>query len=72
MFTNAYKSHAQRVLKILDLEDQFEGMTYCDYAEPVLVCKPKSEMFGKAMREAGVVDVARCHFIDDSHCEWMI
>lgn len=43
------------------------GITYCDYAEELLVCKPKVEMFQKAMNEAGVRDKQKCLFVDDSY-----
>lgn len=42
------------------------GVTYCDYGQEVLVCKPKGGMFQKAMMEAGVKDKQRCIFVDDS------
>lgn len=32
--------HATRVLHILGVDDQFAGLTYCDYAEPNFTCKP--------------------------------
>ncbi|KAF5628828.1 pyrimidine 5 nucleotidase [Fusarium sp. NRRL 52700] len=38
-----------------------------DTSKVPFVCKPHKEMFMKAMREAGVSDVSRCYFIDDSH-----
>ncbi|PRP86737.1 hypothetical protein PROFUN_02886 [Planoprotostelium fungivorum] len=66
IFTNAYINHAKRCLKLLDLEDMFEGITYCDYAEPQLVCKPHPNMFEKAMREARITDKEKCFFVDDS------
>lgn len=31
LFTNAYITHAQRVVRLLGIEDMFEGITYCDY-----------------------------------------
>ncbi|KAI6764488.1 hypothetical protein HG530_008277 [Fusarium avenaceum] len=31
------------------------------------VCKPHKDMFLKAMKEAGVSDVSKCFFVDDSH-----
>jgi pyrimidine and pyridine-specific 5'-nucleotidase len=43
-----------------------EGVTYCDYGQEALVCKPKGEMFQKAMMEAGVRDKQKCLFVDDS------
>ncbi|KAK9321013.1 Haloacid dehalogenase-like hydrolase-domain-containing protein [Lipomyces orientalis] len=66
LFTNAYKTHASRVIKALDVEDQFDGVTFCDYSEPILICKPKQEMFERAMRDAGVVSKDKCYFVDDS------
>ncbi|KAK9463395.1 HAD-like domain-containing protein [Lipomyces oligophaga] len=66
LFTNAYKTHASRVVKALDIEDLFDGVTFCDYAEPVLICKPKPEMFERAMKDAGAVSKDKCYFIDDS------
>lgn len=53
-FTNAYVTHAERVLRLLGVEGFFEGVTYCDYGEWPLVCKPMGKMFEKAEREAGV------------------
>lgn len=61
-FTNAYVTHAKRVLRLLGVEDLFEGVTYCDYAEWPLVCKPMGEMFEKAEREAGV-GRGECYFV---------
>ncbi|KAF2747803.1 pyrimidine 5-nucleotidase [Sporormia fimetaria CBS 119925] len=66
LFTNAYVNHGKRVVKLLGVEDLFEGITYCDYASERFVCKPHREMFEKAMREAGVEECDRCYFVDDS------
>jgi len=66
LFTNAYVTHGKRVVKILGIEDLFEGMTYCDYGARPLICKPSKEMFSKAMREAGVTDVNKCYFVGES------
>ncbi|KAK0708419.1 pyrimidine 5'-nucleotidase-like protein [Lasiosphaeris hirsuta] len=70
LFTNAYVSHGKRVVRLLGIEDQFEGLTYCDYGANPMHCKPHSEMFKKAMKEAGAADVKACYFVDDSagHC----
>ncbi|KAF5984738.1 pyrimidine 5'-nucleotidase [Fusarium bulbicola] len=67
LLTNAYVNHGKRVVRLLGVDDLFEGLTYCDYSQVPFVCKPQKEMFMKAMREAGVSDVSRCYFIDDSH-----
>ncbi|KZZ97818.1 pyrimidine 5'-nucleotidase [Ascosphaera apis ARSEF 7405] len=66
LFTNAYINHAQRVIKLLEIEEIFEGCTYCDYHDENMVCKPEPEMFDKAEREAGAVSREKCYFIDDS------
>ncbi|KAL5594672.1 hypothetical protein BROUX41_001588 [Berkeleyomyces rouxiae] len=66
LFTNAYVTHGRRVVKLLGIDDLFEGLTYCDYGNVPLVCKPKEESFAKAMREAGVERMSDCFFVDDS------
>ncbi|KAG1755599.1 pyrimidine 5-nucleotidase [Suillus lakei] len=64
--TNAYKNHARRVLKILDLEDQIEGLVYCDYQQIGFTCKPEPDYYHNAMKQANISDPSRCYFIDDS------
>ena len=54
LLTNAYVTHARRVIKLLDLEECFEGVTYCDYAKMPFLCKPAKAMYEKAEHEAGV------------------
>ena len=54
LFTNAHVTHARRVVRLLGVEQFFEGLTYCDYTKQPLVAKPHAEMFEKAEREAGV------------------
>jgi pyrimidine and pyridine-specific 5'-nucleotidase len=63
LFTNAHVTHGKRVVRLLEVEDLFEGITYCDYAAPKLLCKPYPEMYAKAMREAQVSDVKDCFFV---------
>ncbi|KND93351.1 Uncharacterized protein C24B11.05 [Tolypocladium ophioglossoides CBS 100239] len=67
LFTNAYVTHGKRVVRLLGIEDLFDGLTYCDYGEQPLICKPHSEMYKKGMREAGVEQVEDCFFVDDSY-----
>ncbi|SLM39193.1 pyrimidine 5-nucleotidase [Lasallia pustulata] len=67
LFTNAHITHAKRVIKLLGAEDIFDGITYCDYSQKPLVCKPHGEMFAKAEAEAGVASAEDCYFVDDSH-----
>ena len=72
LFTNAYVTHGRRVVKLLGVEDCFDGLTYCDYSEMPLVCKPSIKMYEKAMREAGVERVEDCYFVGEwclpTHC----
>lgn len=63
LLTNAYITHGQRVVRILGVDDLFEGITYCDYAAANLVAKPSREMYKKAMQDAGVESVQDCYFV---------
>ncbi|CUS10299.1 unnamed protein product [Tuber aestivum] len=63
LFTNAYVTHAKRVVKLLGIEDLFDGITYCDYAQEKLICKPQIAMFEKAMKEASITDRSNCYFV---------
>ena len=63
LFTNAYVTHGQRVVKILGIDDLFEGMTYCDYSEFPIKCKPHAAMFEKAEAEAGASSAKECYFV---------
>lgn len=63
LFTNAYLTHGQRVVRLLGVEDMFEGITYCDYAQSTMICKPRSEMYAKAMKEAGITESQGCYFV---------
>lgn len=63
LFTNAHITHGKRVTKLLEVDDMFEGITYCDYTQETLVCKPHKEMFDKAEAEAGVTSVEDCFFV---------
>jgi pyrimidine and pyridine-specific 5'-nucleotidase len=63
LFTNAYINHGRRVVKLLGIEDMFEGITYCDYSAARFLCKPSPDMFKKAMAEAGVTSPEDCYFV---------
>ncbi|KAL8840678.1 MAG: hypothetical protein Q9176_003791 [Flavoplaca citrina] len=67
LFTNAYITHAQRVIRLLGIEDMFEGITYCDYGKIPITCKPYTEMYRKAEIEAGASSADDCFFVDDSY-----
>ena len=66
LFTNAYVNHARRVLKLLAVDDLFEGLTYCDYGAERIICKPHNDMYDKAQREAGVSSPEKCYFVGES------
>ena len=65
LFTNAYITHGQRVVRLLGIDDLFEGITYCDYGAPSLLCKPAPEMFAKAMRESEAGDLRNCYYVGE-------
>lgn len=65
LFTNAYITHGKRVVKLLQIEDLFEGITYCDYGSEKFYCKPHVEMFDKAMAEAGIGSNEKCYFVGE-------
>lgn len=64
--TNAYKTHAVRVLKLLDLHQEIEGIVFCDYAMDSFACKPERNFYEGAMDAVGMHDPSRCYFVDDS------
>lgn len=66
LFTNAHVTHGMRVVKLLGIDDLFDGITYCDYNAEQLLCKPAAEMFEKAERQAGAKSPSQCYFVDDS------
>ncbi|KAK4697063.1 pyrimidine and pyridine-specific 5'-nucleotidase, partial [Lecanoromycetidae sp. Uapishka_2] len=66
LFTNAHITHGKRVVKLLGVDDMFEGITYCNYEQLPLVAKPHAKMFNKAEAEAGAASSDHCYFIDDS------
>jgi pyrimidine and pyridine-specific 5'-nucleotidase len=63
LLTNAYVNHAKRVVKLLGIEDLFEGVTYCDYGDLPLICKPSQDMYAKAEKEAGAPSTDSCYFV---------
>lgn len=67
LFTNAHITHAQRVIRLLGVQDMFEGITYCNYGTLPLLCKPHAEMYEKAEKEAEVESAEQCFFVDDSY-----
>jgi len=63
LFTNAHITHGKRIVRLLGIEDLFEGITYCDYSKETLICKPRREMFDKAEAEASVGSAQDCFFV---------
>lgn len=67
LFTNAYKNHGIRCVKLLGIADLFDGITYCDYAQhDTLICKPDVRAYEKAKLESGLGDYRNSWFVDDS------
>lgn len=67
LFTNAYKTHGLRVVKLLGIDDLFDGITFCDYSKVPLICKPMTTIFETVERESGTLDRTKCLFVDDSY-----
>lgn len=67
LFTNAHITHGKRVVKLLGIEDLFEGITYCDYGQETMICKPHAEMYDKAEAEAGAESAEKCYFVGRYH-----
>lgn len=68
LFTNAYKNHGLRVIKLLGIADLFDGLTFCDYEkQEKFICKPNPKIFLKALKDAGVKDTKNAYFVDDSY-----
>lgn len=65
LFTNAHITHGLRVVKLLGVDDLFEGITYCDYAAETIVPKPTTAMYEKAERESEVGSSAHCYFVGE-------
>jgi len=63
--TNAFLPHGQRVLQLLGIEDQIDGLVACDVESPEVVCKPRPEYYYQALKQAKVTDASKCLFIDD-------
>ena len=63
LLTNAYVNHAKRVVKLLQVDDLFDGVTFCDYGQLPLICKPSQDMYEKAEIEAGAPSSEQCYFV---------
>lgn len=63
LLTNAYINHARRVVELLQVEDLFEGVTYCDYSQTPLICKPNQDMYEKAELDSGAASAGQCYFV---------
>jgi pyrimidine 5'-nucleotidase len=63
VFTNADVNHAKRVLKVLQIEDCFDGIVDVVAIDPY--CKPMPESFAIALKTVEETDPHRCAMIDD-------
>lgn len=71
LITNAYKNHALRVISFLGLGDLFDGLTFCDYSEIPIICKPMDEFFFRCLDTVQVdakdpAALWQLSFVDDS------
>lgn len=71
LVTNAYKNHALRVISILGVADLFDGLTFCDYAQYPIVCKPMTEFYYRLFDTLRVdkddkEHLSHLYFVDDS------
>lgn len=66
LVTNAYKNHALRVISFLGVGDLFDGLTFCDYRQSPIVCKPMTPFFNNVLKTTNVDDVSKVSFVDDS------
>jgi len=64
IFTNADANHARRVLRALQLEDNFLGIIDILAMDPY--CKPDYPAFQSALTISGVLDPRNCILIDDT------
>jgi putative hydrolase of the HAD superfamily len=64
IFTNADKGHALRVLRALQIADQFDQII--DILAVAPYCKPMPEAYSAALRLAGVANPCDCLVFDDS------
>ena len=70
LVTNAYRNHALRVISFLGLGDIFDGLTFCDYSQNPIICKPMPQYFLSFLKTTHVdVDnasvMAHQWFVDD-------
>ncbi|KAI3618358.1 hypothetical protein CBS9595_002721 [Malassezia furfur] len=71
--TNAYKTHARRVLSLLQLDTLVQGIVYCDYNIDNLYatrspssCKPERAFYTAAQAAVHAAPDAHVYFVDDS------
>lgn len=68
VFTNAGLYHAERVLRLLDIYEKFEGILYCDYRENNFPSKPERLAYERAMLVTQIENSQKqsVYFADDS------
>jgi pyrimidine 5'-nucleotidase len=64
IFTNANRTHAERVISILGLQGVFSDIIDILQIHPY--CKPLPEAYKKAIEISGICDAGNCIMIDDS------
>ncbi|GAA5874583.1 hypothetical protein JCM8547_002196 [Rhodosporidiobolus lusitaniae] len=66
--TNAYLTHAVRVLRLVGLTEYFEGVVSCDYGAGEFSCKPEAAFFNEALSSISSPPppTSSLYFVDDS------
>lgn len=71
LMTNAYKTHALRVISFLGVGDLFDGLTFCRYDQSPILCKPMPQYFLNCLGTTGIdhndpQEMQLQSFVDDS------
>lgn len=76
LFTNSYKNHALRCVKLLGIADLFDGITYCNYDNLItngnfdnkhsFRCKPNLPIYEQLKLESGLTSWNDAFFVDDN------
>lgn len=78
LFTNSFKTHAIRCIKLLGIADLFDGITYCNYYnlysnqddspinKQTIRCKPNLPIYEQLKLESGLDNWKDAYFVDDN------
>lgn len=60
------RKHAMEVLKLLNIQDLFDGIVFVDVAIPNLIAKPDPQAYAAAAELIGRRDPSTIYFVDDN------